>query len=333
VRVSLCLTVLNEEAAIDELLDSVLAQLRPPDEVVIADGGSRDRTVARIGAYQDRLPLRLIEAPGTISAGRNAAIRLASGEVIAVTDAGVRLAPCWLADLVAALEGGADVAAGFFLPDPRTTFEVAMGATVLPEPRDIDPARFLPSSRSIAFRRVVWEAVGGYPEWLDYCEDLVFDFAYRRAGFRQVWVPSAVAYFRPRGSLGAYWLQYFRYARGDGKADLWRSRQAARYLTYGVVAPALLLAGWRVRPAWLLLAAGFLAYLATPLRRYARQSATLPLGERFRGLAWLPVIRVVGDVAKMAGYPAGVWWRLSQSGREAQSPARRRQWPTASSGA
>jgi len=312
VRVSLCLTVLNEEAAIEELFDSVLAQSRQPDEVVIADGGSRDRTVACIRAFEDRLPIRLIEAPGTISVGRNAAIRAASGEAIAVTDAGVRLAPCWLADLVAALEGGADVAAGFFLPDPRTTFEVVMGATVLPELRDIDPARFLPSSRSIAFRRAVWEAVKGYPEWLDYGEDLVFDLAYRRAGFRHVWVPSAIAYFRPRSSLGAFWLQYFRYARGDGKADLWRKRQAARYLTYGVAAPALFLAGWHVWPAWLLLGAGFVAYLSTPVRRYLRQSAALPPGERWRGLAWLPVIRVVGDLAKMAGYPAGVWWRLTR---------------------
>ncbi|GIW07267.1 MAG: glycosyl transferase [Dehalococcoidia bacterium] len=312
------MTVLNEAPSIDDLLESVLRQTRQPDEIVIADGGSRDQTVERIRAYGDRLPIQVIAAPGTISVGRNVAIHAATGELIAVTDAGVRLAPCWLADLVAALEAGADVAAGFFLPDPRTTFEIAMGATVLPEPCDIRPERFLPSSRSIAFRRIVWERCGGYPEWLDYCEDVVFDLAFRRAGFRQVWVPSAVAYFRPRSSLRAFWLQYFRYARGDGKADLWRKRQAARYLTYGVAAPALLVAGRRVPFAWLLLVAGFLAYLRTPLRRYLRQSASLPPAERLRGLAWLPVIRVVGDLAKMAGYPAGVWWRWRHAGTNAR---------------
>jgi len=26
---------------------------------------------------------------------------------------------------------------------------------------------------------------------------------------------------------------------------------------------------------------------------------------------WVPVIRVVGDVAKMMGYPVGVRWRLT----------------------
>ena len=39
------------------------------------------------------------------------------------------------------------------------------------------PARFLPSSRSVAFRKSAWTAIGGYPAWLDYGEDIVFDLA------------------------------------------------------------------------------------------------------------------------------------------------------------
>ena len=31
--------------------------------------------------------------------------------------------------------------------------------------------------------------------------------------------------------------------------------------------------------------------------------------QKLRAALWVPVIRVVGDVAKMVGYPAGVWWR------------------------
>ncbi|MCS7002932.1 MAG: glycosyltransferase, partial [Dehalococcoidia bacterium] len=233
-RVSLCLTVLNEAESVGPLLESVLTQTRRPDDVVVVDGGSADGTVARVCAYADRLPLTVRVAPNTtISAGRNRAIALATGDIIAVTDAGVRLTPTWLADLVAPIEAGAaDVTAGFFVPDPQTTFERAMGAAVLPEAREIAPDRFLPSSRSIAFRRAVWEAVGGYPEWIDYCEDLLFDLAYRRAGFRQGWAPTAIARFRPRGTIRSYWLQYYRYARGDGKADLWRRRHTIRYATY-----------------------------------------------------------------------------------------------------
>jgi hypothetical protein len=35
----------------------------------------------------------------------------------------------------------------------------------------------------------------------------------------------------------------------------------------------------------------------------------LSLAQKVRAALWVPVIRVVGDVAKMMGYPAGVLWR------------------------
>src|SRR5512137_1597456 len=126
-KVSLILTVLNEGESIRGVLDSLAAQTRPPDEVVIADGGSRDGTVAILREYAaaGRLPLRVIETPGAnISQGRNAAIRLTTGEVIAATDAGVRCAPDWLEKLTAAFDrpGQASVVAGFFRADARNAF-------------------------------------------------------------------------------------------------------------------------------------------------------------------------------------------------------------------
>jgi hypothetical protein len=33
--------------------------------------------------------------------------------------------------------------------------------------------------------------------------------------------------------------------------------------------------------------------------------------ERLTALAWVPALRLLGDVAKMAGYPVGWWWRLT----------------------
>ncbi|HET7498442.1 MAG TPA: glycosyltransferase, partial [Candidatus Eisenbacteria bacterium] len=46
--VALIVTVRNEEASIDALLDSLLGGSRAPDEIVVADGGSTDRTVERL---------------------------------------------------------------------------------------------------------------------------------------------------------------------------------------------------------------------------------------------------------------------------------------------
>jgi glycosyltransferase involved in cell wall biosynthesis len=319
-KVSLILTVLNEGESIRGVLDSLAAQTRRPDEVIIADGGSRDNTVAILREYAaaGRLPLRVIETPdANISQGRNAAIRLTTGEIVAATDAGVRCAPDWLEKLLAPFdraEGTAEtvnVVAGFFRPDVRNVFEMAMGATVLPEARDVNPQTYLPSSRSVAYRKRAWEAAGGYPEWIDYCEDVIFDLKLRRQAGAFVFAPEAVVYFRPRGSLRAFFRQYYLYARGDGKANLFWRQHAVRYVTYLVVAPLLVYAALTVSPwLWLLGALAGLAYVRVPLRRLWPQLASLPWLDRLKALLYVPVIRIVGDVAKMLGYPAGWAWRL-----------------------
>src|SRR5687767_13151952 len=310
--VSVALTVLNEGEAIRAVLDSLAVQTRPPDEIVIADGGSQDNTLAVLREYEGRLPLQVIETPGTnISQGRNVAIRAARGEIIAVTDAGVRCEPEWLERLTAPfVQDSVMAVAGFFRSDPANVFEMAMGATVLPEVRDVNPKTFLPSSRSAAFRKSAWELVSGYPEWLDYSEDVVFDLRLREKYGPFVFVPEAVVNFRPRGSLRAFARQYYLYARGDGKANLFPRLHAIRFFTYFVVAPllayaALTVSGW----LWLLgLVAGF-AYIRTPLRRIWPRLNELPLPNKLQALFYIPLIRLTGDIAKMAGYLVGVaWW-------------------------
>ncbi len=314
--IGVIMTVLNEGESIRRLMDSLATQTRAPDEVVIVDGGSRDQTVEILNCYADRLPLRVLVEPGAnISAGRNRAIAACRADIIAATDAGVVLDADWLAKLVAPLldDTNAQAAAGFFAAEALNVFEAAMGATVLPLRSEIDAATFLPSSRSVAFRKAAWERVGGYPEWLDYCEDLIFDFRLRDlAPFAPAF--DAVAHFRPRGSLGAFYRQYLRYARGDGKADLWRKRHAARYLTYLVAAPLVLILGAIVHPlGWALFVPGAAVYLRQPYRRLPtvlRQAGFTSVADWLYAAALVPVIRVVGDVAKMIGYPVGVWWRL-----------------------
>ena len=313
---SVILTVLNERDAARAVLDSLCQQTLRADEVVIADGGSRDQTMAVLREYQGRLPLTVVNAPGSsIAQGRNAAILAASGDILAVTDAGVRCRPDWLERLSAPFGApGVMAVAGFFCSAPQTVLETAMGATVLPEARDVNPATYLPSSRSVAFRRAAWEAVGGYPEWLDFSEDVIFDLALRRKFGPFIFVPQALVDFRPRGSLRALARQYYHYARGDGKANLFPRQHAIRYLTYLVVAPLLVYAALTVSPwLWLLGMVAGLAYLRLPLRRLWPRLAGLTLPQRALALLYLPLIRLTGDVAKMGGYPIGLAWRLRHS--------------------
>jgi glycosyltransferase involved in cell wall biosynthesis len=337
-RITVIFTVLNEEVALPRLLDSLAAQTRLPDEVVVCDGGSRDGTLALLRAER-RFPLRVIESPGVnISRGRNLAIAAATHDIIACTDAGVRLDPCWLENLtrlwIDDLRLTIDSASnrqssinnrkwvgGFFLPDPHSTFEIAMGATVLPALGDIRPDKFLPSSRSVAFRKSAWARAGGYPEWLDYCEDLIFDFKLREAFGPCAFAPDALVYFRPRSSLRAFFKQYYLYARGDGKANLWLKRHIARYGTYLVALPALsggmfALPGLPALLCAALLLLGGAAYMRAPYRRLVSVWGRLTTAQKAQAALFVPAIRVAGDIAKMIGYPVGVWWRLSTINRQ-----------------
>ena len=139
VDVSVIVTVLNERESIRRLLDSLAAQTRRADQVVICDGGSTDGTVDAIhdavAAHRGRLgDVVVLVLPGAnISRGRNAAIERARGPLIAATDAGVRLADNWLEELTAPWastlpgEPAPLAAGGFFLPDARVRFREGDG--------------------------------------------------------------------------------------------------------------------------------------------------------------------------------------------------------------
>jgi glycosyltransferase involved in cell wall biosynthesis len=315
-RVSVISTVLNEAESLPRLLNSLAVQTRAPDEVIICDGGSTDGTL-RLLETERRFPLRVVQQPGAnISQGRNVVIEASTGDVIAATDAGVRLSPQWLEKIIAPFEDGTvQAVAGTFVPAPQTVFEMAMGATAIPEVRELaDTDRYPPSSRSVAFRRSAWEAVGGYPEWIDYCEDVIFDLRLRARFGRFVFAPEAVVAFRPRPDLQAFWRQYYQYARGDGKANLWPKQHLARYATF-LVGPVLLAAGLSLR-SWPLMLVSPLPLFGVmvlrslrPWRRLARVWGDLSFAQKLQAALWMPAIRLVGDVAKIFGYPAGILWR------------------------
>jgi glycosyltransferase involved in cell wall biosynthesis len=84
-----------------------LASRRPPAgvewELLIVDNGCTDSTAAVIGAYRDRLPIRVLYEPHPGLAGaRNLAVREATGEYIIWTDDDVLVDASWLEEYCAA---------------------------------------------------------------------------------------------------------------------------------------------------------------------------------------------------------------------------------------
>lgn len=315
VDISLCLTVLDEAATIATFLTAVERQTLKPKAVIVADGGSSDGTLEILRAWSPPPGTRLvvIEAPGAnISEGRNRAIREADTEWVAVSDAGTDLMPDWLERLSDEMQHGVSVVSGFFEPQAGSVVASTIGAVITPLVSEIEPRTFLPSSRSVAFRRQAWADAGGYPEWLDYCEDLIFDLQVKRNGASFAFADAAIVRWDARPTLRAFGRQYYRYARGDGKAGLFPRRHVVRYLAYTVGA-ALIAIGWRRRSGWAMaaLGAGGAAYLAKFVRRVARRRGTV-VRNPIAAFLLTPVVVVVGDIAKMLGYPVGLVWRLRQ---------------------
>jgi GT2 family glycosyltransferase len=315
--VSLVVTLFNESDSLDGWLDSLASQTRAPDEIVLVDAGSTDGTVERLRDLADRDPrVRVHVVPGVnVPQGRNEAIRRTENALIAVTDAGTLLGPEWLERLLAPIDGHPDVgvSGGFTAPDGRTPFEYALATIITPRINEIDPDQYLPPSRSVAFRRDLWERVGGYPDWLRAGEDLVFDMRLRAAGARFAIAPGAVVRWHPRPTLREFFKQYRHYARGDGHGHLWTRRHAVRYAAYAAGVALLALS---FSHPWLLipLVGGFAAYASKYVRRVRSERPFRTRAGMARAYALVPVVMVVGDVAKMIGYPQGLWERWRAGG-------------------
>jgi glycosyltransferase involved in cell wall biosynthesis len=307
-EVTLIATLLNEERALEGWWESILNQTRLPDEMVVVDGGSSDGTMERLLslAREAPFPVRCEELPGSnIARGRNHAVALASHPLIAVTDGGCILSPTWLENLLRPMreDRGILLVAGFYQPLCENWFQELSACATLPLSWEVRESRFMPSSRSLAFNRGVWERVEGYPEWLEIGEDMYFNHAWKREGVPHAVAKDALVYWRMREDLPSLLKQYFLYARGDGQSGMYPQRHLLRFATYGWLAFCAAHKG-RTRLRRSTLAAASL-YAG---RRWARIPFFMkerPLWGKLAAVPSLPLLMLAIDTVKMAGYLAG----------------------------
>lgn len=246
--VSVVIPVYNEEQYIAACLRSVLDQDFPADryEVIVADGGSTDRTRAVVDAIAKLHPnVRLIDNPGrTQASGLNRAILASTGEFIARQDGHAEWTRHHLTRSVELLvNSGADNVGGTADGVGRGTTGRAI-ACAMRSPFGVGGARFRYSTRAEevatvfpgTFRRSVFERVGLFDEAYPPHEDYELNHRIRAGGGRVLFSPDIPTRYYVRDSIASLARQYFRYGRA--KVRVARSSPAV-VRPYHLVAPAM----------------------------------------------------------------------------------------------
>lgn len=170
-RISVVIPTLDEEARIESVIRSSRSSL-PDCEIVVADGGSSDGTVARARAC-DAI---VLDAPGTRADGMNEGARASSGDALVFLHADTTLPA--VADL--AIRGvfrcGAGGGAFSVAFDERRPWPVRLGARLY---RPFHHGVY--GDQAIFVSRATWERVGGYRP-LPIMEDYDFVQRVRRVG-------------------------------------------------------------------------------------------------------------------------------------------------------
>jgi len=324
-NISICITTFNEEKSIAKLLDSLLDQTLKASEVIIVDGGSTDKTVEIIRHYQKKdNRIKLLVEKCSRAKGRNIGIDIAKNEIIAVTDAGCVAHKDWLEKLIEPFKlpevdpqhqkvgVGVDISAGFYRMTGRNPVSKAMAIFlgVLPSKFDIN---FLPSTRSMAFRKNVWEEIGGFPdESKNSAEDTYFNYSALKLGMKYARVKNALVEWGMPETVGQFMSKIKDYAKWDAKTKIFNFpkkglmshniKSLSIFLRY-IVLLALLVFSFATPYLFAYFLIFLFAYFIWSFRKVFLQFREVKIA------LWGPVLQVTSDFAVMAGFLAGILGR------------------------
>ena len=221
-KVSVVVCAYNAADTIAECLTSLDVLTYPDTEVIVVDDGSRDTTGDIARGYSG---VRVVEVPNSgLSAARNAGLAAASGEIIAYTDADVRVDPDWLTYLVqplltsdAAGVGGPNVVP---IDDPWVAQCVARApGGPIHVMLDDRIAEHVPGC-NMAFRRDALLAADGFnPVYVRAGDDVDICWRLQAKKLDIVFAPSALVLHHRRASVRSYWRQQVGYGEGEAWLD------------------------------------------------------------------------------------------------------------------
>jgi GT2 family glycosyltransferase/sugar lactone lactonase YvrE len=217
-RVSVVVCAYNAADTIGECLGSLGALTYPDFEILLVNDGSTDGT-GDLGRRFDRV--RVIDIPnGGLSAARNVGLHEATGEIVAYTDADVRVDRDWLTYLVQPCMTSDVVGSGGpnIVPDD----DPWMAQCVARSPGG--PTQVLLDDRiaehvpgcNMAFRREALLAVGGFnPLYVKAGDDVDLCWRLQARGWKIGFSPAALVWHHHRATVKAYWRQQVGYGEGE----------------------------------------------------------------------------------------------------------------------
>ena len=222
----------NAARFIEASIQALLAQTRPPDEVLVIDDGSSDNSVKLASCF----PVRVIrhEKNKGLAAARNTAFVCATHPFVGAIDADVLPDPTWLEYLVEHfVDPRVAGVGGRLIEAHRSTPADAWRAEQMPQDLGLERIDIeQPSHRRLGgfgtiCRKEVVLSVGGYDEkYRTNYEDVDLCARLLAAGHKLVFEPRSIAYHQRRDSIRSvirtswHWDFYFHYFQG-GYNRIW----------------------------------------------------------------------------------------------------------------
>lgn len=310
-KTSICITTYNEGENISALLESLINQSKKPDEIVIVDGGSTDKTREIIRHYQKKYSyIKSVFEKCSRAKGRNISVELAKNDVVAITDAGCTADPDWFKNITKPFETGrVDVAAGFYKMVGKTPMQKAESVFLGVTPSKFN-VNFLPSTRSMAFRKSAWESVGGFPEGKENsAEDTDFNYKAVKLGLKYSRVKNAIVEWGMPENLKGFFNKIRDYAKWDVKYGIWwhptqrlmsHNIKAISIILRYVVGFVLLVLGFKYPPLLTCLIILIFLYFFWAYRKVYEEFGNNKIS------LWGPVIQIVSDIAVITGFISGI---------------------------